>query len=234
MGRPAFTEDQARFLHASQVANLVAYGFSPEQAELVISKSPNPHFYRNDTVNHKLQNFESCGFTKREVMAILLGSRSILGSSEESVNLKLKILEEYGFTKKEIKKIIVGQPNILSLSEEKLRKKFQDLEAPRYTATNSSFTLTRDEVRALVITLPHILGLNCEHNGKMDRKLRLMALITDGDKAEMLAHAQRFRQGPAKTLSRIKHLMDQGKNWKNPSLVYASVDGFHNRVKRVA
>ncbi|MFH1785650.1 MAG: hypothetical protein ABH842_04435 [Candidatus Micrarchaeota archaeon] len=142
---------------------------------------------------------------------------------------QLENLLDYGFTHGETKQIILGRPTVLSISDENILGKLQNLEAPRFTTHNNTFALTREEVIQFVLSFPRVLGLDCERNGNMDRKLRLMALITDGDKQAMLENAQRFIQGPAKTLARIKHLKSSGVNWKTPGALFVSEATFRRR-----
>lgn len=229
MGRPAFSDEHASVIHGDQVRNLVAYGFTVLEAERIIADAPNLHFYSNDTVNRKLRNLETQGFNQSEVRVVVLGAKTFFGAGEDSINNKLCILRDYGFSPAEVKAIVLGRPTVLCISDENLSGKLRSLETPRFTTHENAFHLTREEVRKLVIGFPRVLGLDCEPNGNMDKKLRLMALITDGDKKAMLENAQRFMQGPAKTLARIRHLRSQGIDWKDRYALFVSETTFKRR-----
>lgn len=232
MGRPAFTDEHATIIHADHIQNLIAYGFTRSESDRVITDAPNPHFYSNSTVNRKLSNLASQGFTPFEIRQVVLGAKTFLGAAEGSVNNKLHILRDYGFNPAEVKAIVLGRPTVLCISDENLSGKLRNLEAPRFTTHSNAFCLTREEVKKLVLGFPRVLGLDCEPNGNMDKKLRLMALITEGDRHAMLEHAQRFMQGPAKTIARLRQLHSRGIDWKDERsrhLLFSSETTFKRR-----
>jgi hypothetical protein len=82
------------------------------------------------------------------------------------------------------------------------------------------------EARELVVSFPGTLGCS-EQN--MGRKVRVMAILAEGDKAEMLAMGKQWMQSARKTVARAEHLKECRAQWKHSNGIFMGAKPFEKR-----
>ena len=212
----------------SKLANLGGYGFSKEEVRKIVLEAPAVLSFAEESVNSKLKNYEAYGFSKEEVRKLVLGSRSAVEYAEKSVNSKLRNLEAYGFSRAEVRKIVLGVPAALGCAKKSVNSKLRNLEKTRTFHNGFAMTLDNRKVRKLILSFPSVLSFS-EHT--LGWKMRTMAVITEGEKQEMLEMGKHWMQSARKSVARAQYLKRNGKDNRYPKDVFLSAKRFERKYR---
>jgi hypothetical protein len=212
----------------SKLKNYEAYGFSKEEVRKLVLGSRSAVEYAEKSVNSKLRNLEAYGFSRAEVRKIVLGMPAVLDCAKKPVNSKLRNLEAYGFSRAEVRKIVLGVPAALGCAKKSVNSKLRNLEKTRTFHNGFAMTLDNRKVRKLILSFPSVLSFS-EHT--LGWKMRTMAVITEGEKQEMLEMGKHWMQSARKSVARAQYLKRNGKDNRYPKDVFLSAKRFERKYR---
>ena len=223
-----YTKAQREKLIDEREKALRDYRFSAHEAKRIMRAviAAAPLFYLADTIKSKLKNLEAYGFSRAEVRKMVLHLPSIFNLAKDSVNSKLENLESRGFSREEVRTMALGSSNVFSLAEESVNSKLRNLKKTRTFHNGFAMRFDAREARELVVSFPGTLGCS-EQN--MGRKVRVMAILAEGDKAEMLAMGKQWMQSARKTVARAEHLKECRAQWKHSNGIFMGAKPFEKR-----
>lgn len=208
-----------------KLRNLEEYGFSREEVIKAVVNEPMVLGNSEETTNSKLRSLEDYRYDKGQVREIVLGS-SIFGLGKDTVKAKLRNLEEYGFGNNEARDLVLRWPGILQVAVDTINAKLGNLEKERVFHNGFKLALSKHEVMQLVLSFPSALTAS-QH--AMGWKLRMMAVLTEGDKEEMIEKAAKFRFSARTMARRASYLRKSGYRWKHAHAVFRSKQEFRKR-----
>ncbi len=234
----AYSQEERKEILNDRLGVLISLGFSKEQADVVLESvrksfnhsNPKCLFFQCETTRKKIQFFLNYGIDKKSLIKIIVKKPMILGISLENICQRLENLEKFGFSKDQLANMLEKEPSILFLPISTINSKLNFFEQERHYCENA-WAITRPELLVFLSNFPKAISLDCNKNGNMDKKLRLMYIYYKGNKEEMLKNYGRFMQSVKKTLNRINILRSKGMPYQKNPYLFQSENFFKKRMK---
>jgi len=183
------------------------------------------------------------GFSQKEAEYITrkTNHQRLALSPLQSMDGALHALEREGFTKKQVRSIVLKFPNAVTLSAESIREHMMNMRRARKfrvlrkkpaleradpLCRTATLRFSRHEASSLVLSFPPMIGFGTH---AMGWRIRAMAVITEGDKGEMLEKKGKWMQCPQKTIDRAQFLRNVGEFGAHRSRVFSSQEAFSAR-----
>ncbi|MBN1169663.1 hypothetical protein JXA56_01430 [Candidatus Micrarchaeota archaeon] len=219
-------------LVSALLENFKTFGFSKEQVIGLLSKSQSISVYQLSKINIQIHLLAQTGFQKDKIRKMMADSPGIIGLTHQNIQSKIDVLKHYGFSHSDSIAVFTKAPSALGLSEDTLNAKLSALESDTVFQRKSrgllSVGLTKAEVKKAVLEFPAVL---CFRENEIRRKKRLMLIISEGDRQDVIDAGRRWMQSVKKTAARSRFLKNKGYSCETKR-VYLSAKQFKDNFGR--
>ncbi len=163
------------------------------------------------------------GFSPLEAAKIIVDFNHDNFLPAKTLKSSLQALEEFGFTPEQVRRIVNRYPRTVTMSGECINGHLAGLRQRRRFHNRHSLTLSQNEVKKLLLAFPPIIGFGPHASGW---RLRTMAIVTEGDKKEMVEKADLWLQSPKKSVHRARFLDGKGIEWRHNKRIFESERNF--------
>lgn len=212
----------------NKIANLKLYEFTHDDVIRMSAKFASLLGHSEDTINDRLEKLEKYGFEKKGVIRVAVTAPSVLGSNDSLVKRKFKNLEDYGFKSEDIVRMVTASPPILASRIETINDRLSNLKRSLRFQNGYCLELTHEEIKKMAMAYPAIL-ITAILTAR--RKMRIMSILTDGDKALLIRWAKYWMSSPRRLVGRACVLKAMGRPYKKRLEVFLSNRNFELRYQ---